>query len=410
MELPAMIGFRLGLVMALIFCSATARARDVDSVGKRYGTPAGNSVVRSKAELRQLRRDSIRNRRNVWISVLGGPSYTPEASFGIGGAMLTSFRMDKTDTVSQRSFLPVGFNISLNGTIVVSGTGSLFLKQNRFRIYLKYSYHDEPSNYYGVGYDEIERRRKGKETTEFHKRALQFCPRFVWEIRPSLYLGALADVNHTSSTDINPAMAADPYFTKYKSRYTGIGVGAIVQYDTRDDIAAPSRGLLLGATGTFYLKPLGSTYNYRRFDLEYRQFVSLFNRRSVLAWTARSQMGFGDIPFTELPMFGSPFDLRGYYWGKYRDKSMAYGIVEYRHMFGSEESYRRGGFWSKLGFVVWGGAGTIGRTPADWNRWKWNYGAGLRVQVQPKKNFRLDVGREPGQRGVLFYMNMTEAF
>lgn len=110
-------------------------------------------------------------------------------------------------------------------------------------------------------------------------------------------------------------------------------------------------------------------------------------------------MGFGDIPFTELPMFGSPFDLRGYYWGKYRDKSMAYGIMEYRHMFGSEASYRRGNFWSKLGFVVWGGTGTIGRMPAEWNRWKWNYGAGLRVQVQPKKNFRFDVGREPGQKG-----------
>lgn len=51
-------------------------------------------------------------------------------------------------------------------------------------------------------------------------------------------------------------------------------------------------------------------------------------------------------------MFSSPFDLPGYYWGKYRDQSMAYGIVEYRHMFGSEESYRRGNFWSKLRFVV----------------------------------------------------------
>ena len=405
-----MTGFRFGFVLALILCSATVRARDVVSAGERYEMTAQDSVVPSKSELRQMRRDSIRRHKNVWISVLGGPSYTPEASFGIGGAMLTSFRMNKADTISQRSFLPIGFNLSLNGTIVVSGTGALFLKQNRFRIYLKYAYRDEPSNYYGVGYQTIEHTEKGEATTEFHKQAFQFHPRFVWEIRPSLYLGALADVNHTSSTDINPVMAVDPYFTKYKSRYTGIGIGGIIQYDTRDDVATPSRGVLLGAAGTFYLKPLGSTYNYQRLDLEYRQFVSLFNRRSVLAWTVRSQMGFGDIPFTELPMFGSPFDLRGYYWGKYRDKSMAYGIMEYRHMFGSEASYRRGNFWSKLGFVVWDGTGTIGRTPAEWNRWKWNYGAGLRVQVQPKKNFRLDVGREPGQKGVLFYMNMTEAF
>ena len=35
---------------------------------------------------------------------------------------------------------------------------------------------------------------------------------------------------------------------------------------------------------------------------------------------------------------------------------------------------------------------------------------GLRIQMQKNKNFRIDIGREPGVRGILFYMNMTEAF
>jgi hypothetical protein len=30
--------------------------------------------------------------------------------------------------------------------------------------------------------------------------------------------------------------------------------------------------------------------------------------------------------------------------------------------------------------------------------------------MQPGKNFRLDFGKEPGQKGVQVYMNMTEAF
>ena len=45
-----------------------------------------------------------------------------------------------------------------------------------------------------------------------------------------------------------------------------------------------------------------------------------------------------------------------------------------------------------------------------WNKWKLNFGAGLRFQMQPGKNFRLDVGKEPGQPGMQVYMNMTEAF
>ena len=78
-----------------------------------------------KRYYRQLRKDSIRAHKNIWWSVLGGPSYTPEASFGVGGAVLASFRMNKQDTISQRSFLPAGLNLSINGTIVVAGAGTV---------------------------------------------------------------------------------------------------------------------------------------------------------------------------------------------------------------------------------------------------------------------------------------------
>ena len=79
-----------------------------------------------KRYYRQLRKDSIRARKNIWWSILGGPSYTPEALLGVGGAVLASFRMNKQDTISQRSFLPAGLNLSINGTIVAAGAGTFF--------------------------------------------------------------------------------------------------------------------------------------------------------------------------------------------------------------------------------------------------------------------------------------------
>lgn len=362
------------------------------------------------ADARRKKPKRVRDPNKVWVSVLGGPSYTPEASFGVGGAALMSFKIDKKDTVSQRSFLPVGFNLSLNGTIVVAGAGTLFFNHDKYRLYMNYSYRDEPANYYGTDINTIEATPRGKNTTEFHKMLLQVNPRFVWQARPGLFAGVLADVNYTKSTDLNPVMLADPYISRFRTEYLNVGAGVLLQYDTRDDIATPTRGFLVSGMGKFYSRAFGGAYNYQILELEYRHFVPLFHRRSVLGWTARTQIGFNDIPFTELPMFGSPFDLRGYYWGKYRDKSMMYGIAEYRHMFGSQEAYDRGSFWSKLGFVVWGGIGTIGDTPLQWKKWKLNYGIGLRIQMQKNKNFRIDIGREPGVKGILFYMNMTEAF
>ena len=363
-----------------------------------------------KRYYRQLRKDSIRAHKNVWWSVLGGPSYTPEASFGVGGAVLASFRMNKQDTISQRSFLPAGLNLSINGTIVVAGAGTFFFNENRFRIYMNYGYRTEPSHYYGKGFEKAETIERGDSTTRFHRSYFQLYPRFVWEIRPHFYLGGLFDLNYTKVSDVNPVMEKDPYFQQFKRKYFNVGIGGLIQYDTRDDVATPTRGMLLGANFKLFGKYLGGAYNYEIIELEYRQFKNIFRPRSTLAWIAKSQIGLGDVPFTELPTFGSPFDLRGYYMGKYRDKSMAYGIVEYRHMFGSPAKYKSGNFWAKCGFVAWVGTGTIGETPFDWNKWKLNFGAGLRFQMQPGKNFRLDIGKEPGQPGMQVYMNMTEAF
>ena len=363
-----------------------------------------------KRYYRQLRKDSIRAHKNVWWSVLGGPSYTPEASFGVGGAVLASFRLNKQDTISQRSFLPGGLNLSINGTIVVAGAGTFFFNENRFRIYMNYGYRNEPSHYYGKGFEKAETIERGDSTTRFHRSYFQLYPRFVWEIRPHFYLGGLFDLNYTKVSDVNPVMEKDPYFQQFKRKYFNVGIGGLIQYDTRDDVATPTRGMLLGANFKLFGKYLGGAYNYEIIELEYRQFKNIFRPRSTLAWIAKSQIGLGDVPFTELPTFGSPFDLRGYYMGKYRDKSMAYGIVEYRHMFGSPAKYKSGNFWAKCGFVAWVGTGTIGETPFDWNKWKLNFGAGLRFQMQPGKNFRLDIGKEPGQPGMQVYMNMTEAF
>jgi len=363
-----------------------------------------------KRYYRQLRKDSIRAHKNVWWSVLGGPSYTPEASFGVGGAVLASFRMNKQDTISQRSFLPAGLNLSINGTIVVAGAGTFFFNENRFRIYMNYGYRNEPSHYYGKGFEKAETIERGDSTTRFHRSYFQLYPRFVWEVRPHFYLGGLFDLNYTKVSDVNPVMEKDPYFQQFKRKYFNVGIGGLIQHDTRDDVATPTRGMLLGANFKLFGKYLGGAYNYEIIELEYRQFKNIFRPRSTLAWIAKSQIGLGDVPFTELPTFGSPFDLRGYYMGKYRDKSMAYGIVEYRHMFGSPAKYKSGNFWAKCGFVAWVGTGTIGETPFDWNKWKLNFGAGLRFQMQPGKNFRLDIGKEPGQPGMQVYMNMTEAF
>lgn len=419
----------LGVLVVVVFCSLAAVAQqnnDVNLLSVRLDTLRNTSVdtlqnnikhsiadslkpAQYKAMARQMRRDSIRAGKAVWLSVFGGPSYNPEASVGIGGAVLASFKFNKNDSLSQRSFLPAGVNVTINGTMLIAGAGAFFFNENKFRIYTSYSYRNEPLHYYGKGFDSAESTRRGDSTTFFKREAVIFNPRFVWQVKPNFFIGPYLDINYSRSWRMNPQMAQDPYVTQFKPKYVNIGIGGVVQYDTRDDVATPNKGVFLSGTGKFYGKYFGGAYNYQIAELEYRQFQPLF-KRALLAWIVKTQIGFNDIPFTELPTFGGPFDLRGYYLGQYRDKSMAYGIVEYRQMFGSLESLQRGSFWAKLGVVGWVGTGTIGGDPSEWTRWKFNYGAGIRVQMQPRKNFRIDVGKAHGTKGLLFYLNMTEAF
>ena len=161
-----------------------------------------------------------------------------------------------------------------------------------------------------------------------------------------------------------------------------------------------------------YEKFLGSDTRFYRMELDYRQYLNVGKRR-VLAWTVQSKHTFGkdeNIPLNKYVLTGTPFDLRGYYQGQYRDKSSHLAMVEYRHMFNTDKSNWIRKVINRLGFVAWGGCGFMGPNPGKIDGVLPNAGLGLRIEVQPRMNVRLDLGRDFTNRQNLFYFNMTEAF
>ena len=63
---------------------------------------------------------------------------------------------------------------------------------------------------------------------------------------------------------------------------------------------------------------------------------------------------------------------------------------------------------SHIGYVAWGGCGFMGPTPGKIEGVLPNLGLGLRIEVQPRMNVRLDFGRDMVNKQNLFYFNMTE--
>ncbi|MCD8263971.1 MAG: BamA/TamA family outer membrane protein [Tannerellaceae bacterium] len=353
--------------------------------------------------------------RNLRYSILGGPSYTPDYGLLVGGSALLTFRMNAGDTSQMRSVVPLAFAVMFKGGFNLVIRPQLFFKEDKFRIFGQFKYKNTLDNYYGVGYSTNKNYKRGKETSEFRYNQFQVNPWFLFRIKDTdFFVGPQFDLNYDRFKDPAEGIIRDPSYiadggTKEGYSNFSSGLGFLVTYDTRDIPANAYSGIYLDAKGLWYNKVLGSDNNFYKLELEYRQF-QLVGKRKVLAWTVQSKYGFGDIPINKYTLTGTPFDLRGYYMGQYRDKSSHVLLAEYRQMVNTDGSTKLKRLVNRLGYAAWAGSGFMGPTPTKIKGVLPNAGLGLRIEVQPRMNVRVDVGHNFRNGGTLFYMNMTEAF
>jgi hypothetical protein len=181
-----------------------------------------------------------------------------------------------------------------------------------------------------------------------------------------------------------------------------------MRYDSRDFPENAFSGLLIELAGTAYGKHQKSNHIFRAIEFDYRQYQKIVREGSTLAWQIKGRNTVGDVPWSDLSMVGTPFDLRGYTWGRYRDESMVFALAEYRYMLPRKTPSSRGANYGPLGFVVWAGTGSVAPDANDFMYWLPNVGVGLRFEVQKRMNLRIDYGIGNDSRA--FYFSFNEAF
>ena len=394
----------------LLFWLITAgvQAQEVDSLSITTDTMR----TPTKKELRKKRVAQ----RNFHYNIVGGPSYSPDFGLLVGGSALMTFSMHPSDTLLKRSVVPMAIAFMFDGGINLFSKPQLFFKHDRFRIFGKFSYKNTVENFYGVGYNTNRDYVRSDTTSQYRYSGVQINPWFLFRLGESnFFAGPQIDINYDHFTKPGKYLAEEPSYVAaggdshgYKNFNSGLGF--LLTYDSRDVPSNAYRGLYLDFRGVMYHKIFGSNNNFYRLELDYRQYKQVGNRK-VLAWTAQSKNVFGnDIPLTQYSLTGTPFDLRGYYMGQYRDKSSHVVLAEYRQMFNTDQDTWLKRIINHLGFVVWGGCGFMGPTPVRVEGVLPNYGVGLRIEVQPRMNVRLDLGKNTVNNQTLFYFNMTEAF
>lgn len=354
---------------------------------------------------RQARRLEKIEEGKPLISPLAGPAYTPELKFTIAGGILISYKTDRRDSLIQRSSSPIMFGVSATGAYFFSSKTSSFWLEDKIRIYMDVWYKNMPDHYWGVGYQSGFSKPKSDSTTAYQRLWWQINPVALWQVKQYLFIGVALDYNYTGVSTPSVGVTEDPYYQEYGPKNLNSGTGFTIRFDSRDIPVNAWSGLLIDLTSVFYIKAFGGENTYQVYQLDMRKYFPL--KKNIAGKTLvirfNTRIGIGDVPYAELSQLGSPFDLRGYIWGQYRDKSSIFLISEYRHMF--KNSFAEPG---KHGIVLWTGIGSIGDTPTGYQYWLPNIGFGYRFEVQPRMNLRIDIGF--GRKTSGFYFNFNEAF
>jgi len=355
------------------------------------------------------RRDSLKKARiaegKPFLSLLAGPGYTPELGVVVAAGGLYSFKTNRKDSLIQRSTVNGSFGVTTTGALTGRAILTSFWKQDKIRIYANVNFKDMPDNYWGVGIEDGLNTPKSDSTTAYHRLWWQVNPRFLWQFTENWFIGPVLDFNFTEGSEESQGVLSDSTYQEFGPKNFNGGAGLVLQYDSRDIPVNAYHGTFVQVLSSIYGDYLGGDNLYYLLDIDIRNYHQLGKiDGQTFAWNIRTRFTTGDVPWGEMSQLGTPTDLRGYTWGRFRHQSMMYLLGEYRQMFRNRDTGERG----KHGMVVWMGTGTIMKDVTTIENWLPNFGFGYRFEVQPRMNVRFDFGFGRDNAGL--YFNFTEAF
>lgn len=329
--------------------------------------------------------------KKIDFTFAGGPSYSKNTSFGIGLLAAGLYRIDRTDSVTQPSNISIFGNVSVSGFYALGVTGNTIWNHNRQRANYAATFSSAPRSLWGVGY---EAGRHNPESTYVEK-SYRVEGTYLHRILPDTYLGALVSFQHTQGLKFTE----EAYLYGQKHRYTATGIGVVAEYDTRDFIPNPYKGVYLSFQEVFSPKALGTCGK----SLWRTTFIADSYHRlwkgGILATDLYAEFNSDGTPWPMLARMGGSYRMRGYYQGRYTDNDLITLQVELRQH-----------IWRRIGCVVWAGAGNVFQELArfDWSETLPNYGVGLRWELKKRVNVRIDYGFGKNTSG--FLLNINEAF
>ena len=388
--------FKVFVSIVLLFSTAMVNAMPADSVDVNLSTDTAkvvrknNIITKVVNYFKESNEDKIGKKIN--FSIIGGPHYSSDTKFGLGLVAAGLYRTSLADSLIPPSNLSIYADVSTVGFVMVGVRGYHIFPADKYRINYKVYFYSFPSKFWGIGYDNGY--NKANET-KYNRLQTKFEVDFMFRLAHALYLGPAAEFAFVDGKKIKDHLELWQNEDLVTRSY---GVGFKVSYDTRDNISNAYRGQFVSLEQRFYPRFLFNSYAFSKTELTANTYHKVW-KGGVLAAQVHGEITYGNTPWSMLAELGGSESMRGYYEGRYRDKSEIDVTLELR-----QHIYHRNGA------VVWVGAGTV-FPKFSAIRFKHilpNYGIGYRWEFKNRVNVRLDYGFGRGQSGFVF--NINEAF
>jgi hypothetical protein len=324
-------------------------------------------------------------------------AYAPETSWELGVSSLYVYSANR-DLSNRLSEIKAFTFYTLENQYGFWLDHALYTDENKWFFYGRARYQSFPLFYYGIG----------RETPSEHIALIDgeytlFRERFLRETLPSLYFGLELDyqgLNRVNYIDTETDFEL-PEVGAMGSNNLGIGLGLL--YNNIHNAMNPREGLYSEWAFMNYNTAAGSDYNMTTYVIDNRIYQPV-KENTVFAAQVYGQFTSGNAPFNMLALMGGESLMRGYYLGRYRDKNLVAGQIEYR-ILPFEFSKRWGASVFLAAGQVYGDDHSF-----DWGQFLPTGGAGIRYLIFTEKDIytRIDLSYTREGSGVYFYIG--EAF
>jgi len=325
------------------------------------------------------------------FSIIGGPHYSSDSKFGIGVMGAGLYRTAGNDSLTPVSQVSIYADATTAGHFKVGICGTHIFPDDRQRLTYDVNFSRIATRFWGIGYDEC---RNDDNESKYKYLNFQIRANYRWRLGSHFYLGPLAAIDYIKGSDF-----AMPALWHGEDTHTfSLGLGALMEYDSRDNLNNAYHGTFVRVEQKFNPRFLGNRYAFSGTTVHASHYSPLW-KDAILAATVDCTFTYGNTPWGLLSTFGGPSNMRGYFQGRFRDKSAITACVELRQH-----------IWHRNGIAVWGGAGSVFShfSQLSAKRILPNYGIGYRWEFKQRVNVRLDLGFGRGTTGFIF--NINEAF